>query len=374
LIRVKIKSGSAYIGKTLENCSLRQEFGMNLVAIERNNEMILYIPPEMTFYLGDILYLEGRLEQMPEDRVQSDFEFLQPRQVEDKDFESPKIAVVEAVLAPRSGLIGQTLQGVHFREKFGMLVLAIWRAGRPIRSGLGTMPMQFGDALLLQGPREKVKLLKMEPNLVVLSESEQREVRVKSKGWLALGIMLLALVCSVIFPHSLGEIMLTGAIGMVLFSVLTTEQAYDAVEWKSIFLIAGMLPLGIAITKTGLSDLIAQGFAHNLYGAIPLVFVSGLFLTSVVLTQVMHGAAVAAIMVPVAIQTASLVGIETRSIVMAVTLATSMAFVTPLGHPVNVLVMGMGGYQFKDYFKVGLPLTLLLFLVILSLLPIVWPL
>ena len=168
--------------------------------------------------------------------------------------------------------------------------------------------------------------------------------------------------------------MLTAGFLMILSCILKMEQAYRAVEWKSVFLIAGMLPMGIAITKTGLADMAAQGLLHLSSFAHPYLVVILLFLLTLALSQVVHGAVVASIMIPITIRAAIILGMEPRSVVMGITLATSMTFVTPLGHPVSILIMGPGGYHFKDYVKVGLPLALLLSIVILMLLPLIWPL
>ena len=168
--------------------------------------------------------------------------------------------------------------------------------------------------------------------------------------------------------------MLGGAVVMVLARVLTMDQAYQAVGWRSVFLVAGMLPMGIAMTKTGAAEFLASRLISFVGPAAPMLLLAGLFSLGVLLTQAMHGAAVSAVMVPVAIQAAERIGMNPRALVMGVAMATSMAFLTPLGHPVNVLVMGPGGYQFRDYLKVGLPLTLLAFAVVMLVLPLVWPL
>lgn len=165
-----------------------------------------------------------------------------------------------------------------------------------------------------------------------------------------------------------------GALLMVLLRVLTMEHAYQAIEWRLIFLVAGMLPLGIAMTKTGAASVLADWMVKLLGAAGPLVVLAGLIVLTVLLAQAVKGAAVATIMVPIAVQTAHQIGAEPRALAMGVALATSMAFITPLGHPVNILVMGEGGYQFRDFLKVGLPLTLLLLVVVLVVLPLIWPL
>ncbi|HZD55166.1 MAG TPA: SLC13 family permease [Anaerolineales bacterium] len=172
----------------------------------------------------------------------------------------------------------------------------------------------------------------------------------------------------------IGEVMLGGALAMVLLNVLTMDQAYQAIDWKTVFLVAGMLPLGIAMTKTGAAANLAEDIIRLLGPTSPLALLAGLFLLAMLLTQVMNGAAVAAVVAPIAINIALRVGIEPRSLAMGIALATSMAFITPLGHPVNILVMGTGGYHFGDYLKAGLPMAVLLLIVILLLLPVIWPL
>jgi len=282
------------------------------------------------------------------------------------------MALVEVVLTPRSTLLGQTLRGTHFRQKYGLNVLAIWRAGRPYRTGHGEMPLQFGDALLLQGPAEQIPLLQTESELLVLAG---RTVPVnKMKALLATLTMLATLVFAALGSFPTGEVMLAGALLMVLLRVLDMDQAYHAVEWKSVFLVAGMLPLGTALAKTGAAALLCNALMSTLGHIGMLILLAGLVGLTILFTQVMNGAAVAAIMAPIGIQIAQTAGADPRALAMAVALATSVAFITPLGHPVNVLVMGPGGYAFRDYAKVGLLLTLVIFAVILFFLPKFWPL
>jgi di/tricarboxylate transporter len=159
---------------------------------------------------------------------------------------------------------------------------------------------------------------------------------------------------------------------MVMIGVLSMDDAYRAVEWKTVFLVAGMLPMGIAMTKTGAATLLTHGLIAVLGGAGKVGLLAGLVALAILLTQVMHGAAVAAVLAPVAIQTAEQAGANPRAMAMGVALATSMAFLTPLGHPVNALVMGPGGYRFRDYFKIGLPLVLLIFAMIVAFVPVIW--
>jgi di/tricarboxylate transporter len=374
LFRARIPAGSYLIGKNLADSTLREKYGLNVVAVERNNGTLL--PPDLNFVFqkDDILLMQGRLDEFRQLDVEPFLEILPMRSYSEHDLESASIAVVEAVLSPRSQFIGQTLRELRFRERFGMMILAIWNGERTVRTKLADLRLAFGDALLLQGSREKLHLLLTNPDIIVLSKDEDKLQGVTGKGWLALGIFGLTIITAATGWFSVSVVMLTGALLMVITNVVTMEQVYRAVEWKIIFLVAGMLPLGLAMTKTGATALFATALTGVLKPFGPLALLLGLLTLTVLLSQAMKGAAVSAVIAPIAIQAAQQFGVDPRAMAMGVALATSLAFVTPLGHPVNILMMAPGGYTFKDFFKVGLPLTLLLFLVIMLVLPIFWPL
>jgi len=374
LFRARIPTGSYLIEKNLADSTLREKYGLNVVAVERNNGVLL--PPDLNFVFqkDDILLMQGRLEEFRQLDVEPFLEILRMRQYSEHDLESASIAVVEAVLSPRSQFIGQTLKDLRFRERFGMMVLAIWNGERTVRTKLADLRLAFGDALLLQGSREKLRLLHSNADIIVLSSDEDKLQGVSGKGWLALGIFGLTILIAAMGWFSVSEVMLTGALVMVITNVVTMDQVYRAVEWKIIFLVAGMLPLGLAMTKTGATALFATALTGILKPFGPLALLLGLLTLTVLLSQAIKGAAVSAVIAPIAIQAAQQFGVDPRAMAMGVALATSLAFVTPLGHPVNILMMAPGGYTFKDFFKVGLPLTILLFLVILVVLPIFWPL
>jgi di/tricarboxylate transporter len=374
LIRARVPPQSALVGTSLSQSHLRQTFNLNLVSIEREGRMLLSPPPDHVFRQGDILWMEGRPDELAAKDTLPLFELLPAETIPQEELESHDVILVEAVLAPRSALIGKTLRDAHFREKYAMSVLAIWREGRPIRTGLSEMLLQFGDALLLQGRRRQLPVLRSEPELIVLNGAHEKSTSNPAKAWLALAIMAITLAVAALEVLPVAEAMFGGALAMVLLNVLSMDQAYQAVEWRSLALIAGMLPMGIAMAKTGAAAVLAEDLVRLLGPLGPLALLAGVTLLGILLTQVMHGAAVAAMLAPIAIDVALKASLEPRSLAMAVALSTSMAFITPLGHPVNVLVMSSGGYRFQDYLRVGLPLTAILFIVILVLLPVVWPL
>ena len=374
LFRARVPQGSSLTGKKLAESTLRERYGLNVVAIEREGGTVLAPLPDFVFRQGDVMLLEGRLDEFRERDVEPYLEILPMRKYYEQDLESTSIVILEVVLSPRSQLLGQTVRETHFREKYGMMVLAVWNGERVIRTGLQDLRLAFGDALLLQGMRQRLSLLRSDPDLIVLSSDEAQVSEVSKKGWLALAIFGLAVLIAAVGPFSVSEVMLAGALIMVIANILTLEQAYRVIDWRIVFLVAGMLPLGLAMTKTGATALFANALTSAVGPYGPQALLLGLLTLTVLLSQAMKGAAVSAVIVPIAIQAAQQIGVDPRALAMGVALASSMAFVTPLGHPVNILMMGPGGYTFKDFFKVGLPLTLLLFTVIMLLLPVVWPL
>jgi di/tricarboxylate transporter len=194
------------------------------------------------------------------------------------------------------------------------------------------------------------------------------------RGWITIFIMAFTLILAVLFPALIAEIMLSGAVLMVLIGSLDMDQAYRAIEWRSVFLVASMLSVGVAMEKTGAAVLLAEKVVSIMGGAGHLGILAGLVILTVLLTQVINGAAAATVVAPIAIVVAQTVHMEPRSVAMAVALASSMAFMSPLGHAVNVMVMGAGGYTFRDYARIGIPLTVILVLFLLITLPLIMPL
>ncbi len=374
LFRAKIPENSFLIDKKIAECTLREDFGVSIVAIERDGKRLFSISPETVIEDGDTLILEGDEQDFRRRDVEPFMEHLALPELHEQDFHSRRLTVVEAMLSPRSRLIGQTLRSSHFREKYGMNALAIWRRDEEIIINLADVPLEFGDALLLQGQREKIAVMSVDPDLILLMQKEDAAITVPGKGRAALMIVIGALILAVLLPNLTGAIMLGAALAMMLTGILTTEQAYQSIGWKTVFLVAGILPMGIALTKTNAAMILANGVIYMLgsFGAIGLL--AGLFLLTVFLVQAMNGAAVAAIIGPIAINIAQQTNINPRALTMGVALATSMAFITPLGHPVNILVMSPGGYNFRDFIKIGLPLTAILFFVVMLILPIFWQL
>lgn len=372
LFRARVPDNSSLIEKTLSESHLREEFGVSVVAIERQNKKLFALSPETEIKRGDTLVLEGDEDEFRRRDVQPYMEFLPKSEWVESDLESKVVEVVEAMLTPRSRLIGETLRSSHFREKYGMTVLAIWRGENEIISDVSDVELEFGDALLLQGTRDRLSMLSEDANLILLMSKDDAAVTVPGKGRAALMIFVATLIFAIMMPDLTAPFMLAGALAMILTGILTTQQAYNSIGWKTIFLVGGMLPMGIALSKTPAAEMLGSWVVATLGGFGAVGLMAGLFFITVLMVQAVSGAVVAAVVAPVAIRVAEQSSVDPRAMAMGVALATSMAFITPLGHAVNLLVLSPGGYSFRDYVKVGLPLTVILFIVAMIFLPMFW--
>ena len=372
LLSLRVPEESILVGKTLSENRLRDAFGLEVLAIMRNGNTYPMPSPEEPLHADDVLVVEGHPQDLGILRGLQTLEVDPSSELDLSDYESDRIGVSEVVLSPHSTLTGRNLRELHFREKYGLSVLAIWRGGRPYRSGLRDMALRFGDALLLYGPRSKTNVLGREPDFLVLTEEAQEAPRLR-KAPLAVAIMGLVLLSVILdfMPISIAAV--TGLILMILTGCLTMEEAYRAIEWKAIFLIAGMLPLGIAMERTGAASFLADGMVDLAGGLGPLGVLAGLFIATTLSAQFMPTSAVAVLLAPIAVSVASNMDVSHYPLLMTVAIASTSAFMSPVSHASNIIIMGPGGYRFSDYFKVGLPLTLLVLAVVLLVLPVFWP-
>lgn len=371
LVRAQVCQDGCLDGVTLAKSGLREKYHLNVIAIQRKR-VTLPIEAKTILKGQDILLIMARPEDSLPESLNNMLDVLPSGHWQQDYLATPDLKLVEATIAPRSALAGQTLQEIRFEQKFGAKVLAVWREGRSIRTRLADQPLKFGDGLLLQGSAKSVSLMQTEPGLILLAEAAP-STRMTWRGWLTTFIMFATLALAVIFPTLIAEILLSGAIAMVLIGTMNMDQAYRAVDWRSLFLVAGMLPVGVALNKTGASDLFARAILEWLGSAGPFVLLIAFIMLTVFLTQIINGAAAVTVIAPIAIATAQQVGMEPRTVALAVAIASSMAFMSPLGHSVNVMVMGAGGYTFRDYARVGMPLTILLVIILMLILPIIMP-
>jgi len=375
LLRVVVPERSWLEGRRLDETRIRAAFDLTVLEIRRNGERSLLPEGDTVLRAGDRLFLEGREEDLSIlDGIQGlEFDGEQPLLLE--DLEANTVGFAEVTLSPRSTIGGKTLQELGFRERYGLMVLAIERSGRVYHWNVKvrSMPLQFGDALLLYGRRSELAKLARDPDWLVLS-AEVREAFREGKAPLAVAIMA-AMILSVgvrLVPIYIAAP--TGALLMILTGCLTADEAYKFIEWKILVLIAGMLALGLAMEGTGAAGLIAESVLGVAGSAGPRVLLASLFLITALAAQFMPTAAVAVLMAPIALGSAADLGLSPHALLMVVAIGSSCAFMSPFGHPVNLLVMGVGGYRVSDYTRVGIPLVAVLLGVVVLVLPIVWPL
>jgi di/tricarboxylate transporter len=372
-LAIRIPEGSRLAGMSLTETRLRDAFGLSVVGILRDTETRLLPEPIETLQAGDLCLVEGR---------QSDFENLEAMQQLEIDeqgpptidtLESDDVGLAEVVLAPRTRLSGKTLREIDFHEKYGLTVVEIWREAQSFTTKLRNMELKFGDALLVYGPREKLNLLAKEPDFLVLTEVEREPPR-EDRARLAATIMTLVVASVVLGILPIYIAALAGATAMVVTGCLTAGEAYSSVEWKAVVLIAGMLSLGVAMQQSGAAQMIASNVLGSVAALGPRALIAGLFVITALAAQIMPTAVVAVLMSQIALSSAGELGLSPHALLMVVAVGSSAAFMSPVGHPVNLLVMGVGGYKFTDYTKVGLGLVVLLLLIVVFVLPLIWPL
>ncbi len=372
MLPVRVPAGSVLAGHDLVESRLGGAFGLTVVGILREDNVLWMPQPQEIIQPEDVLILQGSPRDLEV------LEGLQELTIKEQapgltaDLESQQIGVTEVLLSPRTTLAGRTLADLMFREHYGISVLAIWRKGRAYRSGLQYMPLQFGDALLVYGSRRNLELVARDRNFIILDKTAARAPRLE-KAHAATIIMLAVLVSAIAGIAPIAIAALTGATLMVLFGCLSMEEAYQAIEWKVVFLIASMLPLGAAIENTGAAQLGASALVSAAGDMGPRWVVAALFSVTVIGTQVIPTAALVVLMAPVALNAAASLGISPHLLMMTVAIAASSSFASPLSHPAHLLVMGPGGYKFMDYVKVGAPLTLVSLIVSVVVLPVLWP-
>jgi di/tricarboxylate transporter len=373
LMVMQIPPDSALVGKSLKESRLGDALGSRVLGILRGENPILMPEPHELLQAEDRLVVEGRQRDFDNLRALEEMEIERRTDTDVNKLVSGEAGLVEAILSPQTTLEGKTLRQINFREKFGLNVLALWRKGRAYRSNLRDMELRFGDALLLLGPRPKLQLLGREPDIIVLTETAQEELLTEKMKFSIL------IMVAVLLPVILGwvQIYIAAVIGaalMVLVGCLSMKEAYLQIEWKAVFLIAGMLPLGTALDQTGAAKLIADGVVALVGPYGPNAVMLGLVMLTFLATCFVPTAALVVLMAPIALNTSANMGLSPFGLMMAIAMAASASFMTPVSHPANILVMGPGGYRFADYLKVGGLLTLVILVVLMVVLPVFWPL
>lgn len=372
LFTVRMQANSELEGVTLGESRLGDAFDFRLLAIWRRGGLLPMPEPTEVLQAGDLLILQGQEEDLEVLRRLQDFEVERDATPDLGVFDRGDLEVMEAVIHPHSQWVGELVGEANWRQRHQVELVAIWRAGRPHRSGLNTMRLAAGDALLFAGPTENLAGIATDANLIALnpvstSPADHRKMPLA-------GSVMLAVILSVVagwLPISIAA--LAGAVAMVLTGCLQMEDAYRAIDWRATFVIAGMLPLGIAIEQTGAAAAFADLALAPMAVHGPWAIVAGLYAMTAVGSVLVPNAVAVVLVSPIALSACAEFGIFPQSGMMAVAVAASASLMSPISHPANVLVMGPGNYRFVDYFKLGVPITLLNILIVALLFPWLWP-
>jgi di/tricarboxylate transporter len=370
---VRMSPEGPLCGRTLIESRLGADYDLTVIAIIREGRVLSDIHPDTCLEPDDLLLVEGTVEGLMRAKEALGLVIEAERKWELDQLDPDKVHVVEATLAPRSRMVGRTLRNMHFRDRYGFTALAIWRQGEVITQRLRDVRLRFGDALLLRGPRHRLPALHEGPDFLVL-EPVMLELRRRHKAPLAIGAMVLVLALVTLASFPIATAMVIGAVVVVLSGCLTMDEAYQSIEWRSVFLIAGMLPLGMAMETTGTARFLADLIVGGLGTLGPLAVLAGIYVLAGLITEPMSNAAATVLMVPIAIDVALGLGANPQPFVLATVIGASTSFLTPVGHQANVLVFGPGGYRFFDYTRVGGLLNLVILIATLLTLPLIWPL
>ena len=360
------------MGKTLAEANFGQELDLAIVRILREPNNYLWPRRDMALQAGDVLLVEGARGDVLKVKDTVGIEIRPDVELSDPDLKTEDASLVEALVVPGSHLVGRTLRGAGLRERFGLQVLGLNRHGRNLLEKLSRTKLRVGDVLLVQGRTTGIAEFAKEGLVSVLHAVDEPRSN-RPKAFRAIAIFSGSLVLATCNVMPLAVAVLLGAFGIFVSGCITPADAYRELEWRAVILIACMLALGQAMVQTGTAHYLAMHVATWTSGFSPIWLLAGFFLLTVALTQPMSNQAAAAVILPIAIQTAQHVGLNPRTFAMAIAVAASCSYLTPL-EPACLMVYGPGRYKFMDFVRVGGPLVVVLFAIAMWLVPHFWPL
>ena len=376
LTELKVAEESPMVGRTFMERSINKNYDITVLDIIREGMVISKNIRNTIIHPGDVLFVRGSLENFLRMKEVEKVTMLTDEKLTQAELIHDDNTLVECLLTQQSELVGKSLMEINFRRRFGSFILAIRREGAILRRKIAHVMLRAFDTLLVYGPRDKIKELSESGNFIVLGEIEA--TLQKNRFWW----VSLVVIISAVFLAALGLVpILKGAlVGMIILLVLrviSTNEAYQTINWQVIVLIAALIPIGIVIQKSGTAEWLATAM-NNVVEQFdpalrPVVMVSLIYLMTMILTEMASNAATAIIMTPIAISVAMQIGLDPKPFIFSVCFAASASFITPIGYQTNLMVYGPGGYKFSDYVKVGLPLAIFLWIMATFLIPVLWP-
>lgn len=384
---IVVRPDSPLIAHTLGEVDFRNLYELQIIKIVRQGERLLPHVDEV-LQEGDVLLVSGKLDKILSVKDAQGLDLKRDAEIGQTSEPGPGASaaegtqsdgkgsgdtvIVEAILSPNSTFTGRTLKRISFASRYGADVLAVYRHDQPLTKNIGDIRLKVGDMLVIQGSKRRIDSLREDPNFLTLDDVEHTPLRRNKAAW-AIALFLAVAVTAGLNLMPIALIALAGAAAMLLTGCIPVREAYARVEWSAIVLIAATIPMGVAMEKTGAARVLAQYVTDALGSGGPLVVMAGFLIFTTLLTQPMANAAAAMLLTPIAINVAHQLQVNPRSYVMAIAIAASCSFPTPL-EPVCTIVYGPGNYRFADYVRVGGLLTLVVLVVIMLVVPVFWPL
>jgi di/tricarboxylate transporter len=389
LFQLRVRRGSGLLEKSLEEARLRKDFNVTILEVQRpphpREFARLVLPgaaaqhlspqPDMLFQVDDILLAQGTANDISYLSGYWNLAVQPAGQADQSTLSTEEVGLAEVLLPQRSSLIGKTLSELHFGSAYHLTVLGIRRPGSEGSLDLKNTSLLFGDVLLVQGAWGNIlNLRKLRRDFVVMGQPEELVgPPAREKAPLALLILLAMLGAMILDVLPLVTLSWMAALLMILLGCVSIDDAYTFIDWKSIVLIAGMLPMSIALEQVGLVNLVAEGLTRSLGTWGPVYLLGGLILLTSIFTQVLSNTATVVLIAPIGLAAAQSLQVQPQAFLMGIAIAASLAMATPVASPVNTLVMGAGKYRFSDYMRVGIPLMAICLAIATLLLPLLWP-
>ena len=358
LTEVVVLANSPLVNQTVLDSQLREQFDISVLEIIRDGQRLGHPLATETIQAGDILFVKANTTQLLDLKGTQGLALESDRHHNRGRLENKEMALIEVVIGRNSDLIGGTLETTNFRQRYNCVVIALQKHEELIQERMSQVTLSFGDTLLLRGTIDAVDQIKREPGLLVTEETQLENFRIQ-KAPIALAIVA-GVVIAAVFGQPILVTSLIGCVLVVLTGCLTMNELHDSIRMDVIFLLAGVIPLGIALEKTGGAAYLAELAAGSAAYVPPLIVLSIFYLMTMLMTELISNNATVVVMVPVGVATAELLGLDARSFILAIMFAASTSFSTPVGYQTNTMIYGPGGYKFLDFTRVGLPLNILL--------------
>lgn len=375
--RAFVSEDSNMAGKLFQDTWLREQKNVRVLDVIRSGHRLRTQLNSIVFEKGDELIIKGKLDSIM--NLNTDVTLKSSADLGLEDIRTESAVLMEGIIGPDSSLVGKSLKELNFRQRYGVLIAAVHRRGKNLQERFEDVKLAFGDTLLVQGPARRMQQLFELKDFVNLSESAPQASRPK-RAWIAIlalvsFIMISALSGFGVIPNvPFVVVALSAALLVLVTRCVEPVEAYQAIDWKVLFLIFGMLGLGKAMEYSGVAQHLADSFVGAVGDLSPTLIVALIYLMAALMTEMVSNNAVAVILTPLAILVGQQLGVDPRAFVVAVMFGSSASFATPIGYQTNTFVYGAGGYKFSDFFKAGFPLAVLLWLIASALIPIIWPL